>query len=305
MTAILLALAPIFLLIVCGYAIRRSKLLAESFWGPADRLTFYVLFPSLLLYRTSTADLAGLPLVHVIAALTGGITLGCLAVLATHKRLGVDGPGYTSVLQGAIRPNVYVGLGAATALYGAPGTTMAAVAIAGMTPLVNTLSVIALTRHGDNQAQAGWARVAKAVVTNPIILAVVGGMVMNLLGLRLPPVVEPLLRILGQAALPLALLSVGAGLDLAAARGAGRPVIAASAIKFLVLPLATWVICQAIGTDGLALTVAVLFAALPSSSSGYIMARQLGGDHRMLANIITIQTLAAALTLPATLLLVG
>ena len=303
MTAILLALAPIFLLIVCGHLIRRSKLLAESFWAPADRLTFYVLFPSLLLTRTSTADLAGLPLGHVIGALTAGITVGCLLVLAAHKRLGVDGPGYTSVLQGAIRPNVYVGLGAATALYGAAGTTMAAVAIAGMTPLVNILSVIALTRHGDNQMRAGWARVAKAVVTNPIILAVVGGTAMNLLGLHLPPVVGPLARILGQAALPLALLSVGAGLDLAAARGAGRPVLAASAIKFLALPLITWIVCRAIGTDGIALTVAVLFAALPSSSSGYIMARQLGGDHRMLANIITVQTLAAALTLPVTLLL--
>ena len=103
--------------------------------------------------------------------------------------------------------------------------------------------------------------------------------------------------------LPLALLAVGAGLDLATARQAGRQVLAASAIKLLVMPFVAWALCLALGVGPTPTAVAVLFAALPTATSGYIMARKLGGDARLLAAIISAQTVAAAITLPVVLIL--
>ena len=44
--------------------------------------------------------------------------------------------------------------------------------------------------------------------------------------------------------------------------------------------------------------VAVLYNGLPTSASSYVLARQMGGDGKLMAGIITATTLAAALTLP-------
>ena len=56
---------------------------------------------------------------------------------------------FSTVLQGALRPNTYVGVAAATAIYGKPGLTITAVAIALTIPLLNVGSILVLTRYGE------------------------------------------------------------------------------------------------------------------------------------------------------------
>jgi len=202
------------------------------------------------------------------------------------------GQTFTTLLQGSIRSNVYIGLAAATGLFGAEGTALGAVAVACMTPLVNFLSVVALARFGQSERKPGLRDVAKAVISNPIILAVLCGFGLNLAGIELPRLATETVRILGAPALPLALLTVGAGLDFATARHAGRQVLASSAIKLLAMPLIAWALCLAMGVD-----------ATPTATSDYIMARKLGGDARLMAAIISAQTVAAAIALPAVLIL--
>ena len=303
MIAILEAIAPVFLIIAAGHAIRRRAMLPESFWAPAESITFWCFFPALLFYRTSTAELEGLPLAEMLIALAAAIAVCCILVVLLVPTMKPVGPTFTSLLQGSIRPNVYIGLAAATGLFGAEGTALGAVAVACMTPMVNFLSVVALARYGESERTPTALDVVKAVLTNPIILSVVCGFGLNLAGATLTRVATETVRILGAPALPLALLAVGAGLDLATARQAGRQVLAASAIKLLAMPLVAWALCRALDVGPTPTTVAVLFAALPTATSGYIMARKLGGDARLLAAIISAQTVAAALTLPATLIL--
>ena len=306
MTEILAALAPIFLLILAGFAVRRTGLVDDGFWAPAERLVYFGLFPALLLSHMATADLSGHDVVPMFAALAIGVVAVSLSLLAVRRRLGVDGPAFTSVLQGGIRPNTYVGLAAAAGLYGETGLALAAVGIAGLTPLVNLVSVSALAHYGRGAGGPGFKQLGRALVTNPIILSVSMGGALNLAGLALPPVVGPVLEIAGAAALPLSLLAVGAGLDAGAFGRTGlRPVVVASVAKFLLLPAVVWALAATLGADGLELEVAVMFAALPSATSGYILARQMGGDTALIARIITLQTVAAALSLPAVLMLLG
>ena len=126
---------------------------------------------------------------------------------------------------------------------------------------------------------------------------------LNFSGIVFPAPGVELIELLGRAALPLGLMSVGAGLDLAALRGALRPLILSGTLKLLVLPGVTSLLCAAFGVSGTTAAVAVLFNACPASASSYILTRQLGGDHRLMAGIITAQTLAAVITLPLVLLL--
>ncbi|MEE9140997.1 MAG: AEC family transporter [Alphaproteobacteria bacterium] len=304
------ALAPVFFLIVIGYAFRRSGFLEEGFWVRADRLTYFVLFPALLAHNLALAHLGEIRFAGMVVALVGAVAAVALVLLVLRPRLKLGGPAFTSVFQGSIRPNTYVGLAAAVALYGDAGLTLAAVAVAAMVPLVNVLSTTALARFAsDGPEPRGdpppFREIAATVARNPLILACLAGVVLNWSGLGLPLGSEPVLDILGRAALPLGLLSVGAGLDVKAARSAVSPLAVASVCKLVALPAIAVAALKGLGVGGLTATVAILFAALPTSATSYVMARQLGGDHGLMAGIITVETALAVVTLPAALILFG
>jgi predicted permease len=71
------------------------------------------------------------------------------------------------------------------------------------------------------------------------------------------------------------------------------------------MPLVTFLVLKAFGLGGQAALIAILFHALPTASSSYVMARQLGGDAPLMAGICALQTVLAALTVPVALLLLA
>ena len=300
MSAVLTALAPVFALVALGFLMRRFGPYGDGFWLPAERLNYYLLFPSLLVVSLARAEIADMTLWPMALAMVGALAAVIGLLYALRRRLPVEPAGFTALFQGAIRPNTYVALAVAASLYDSAGTTLAAVAIAVVIPLVNVLSVVVLSAH----APAVRGRdAAVQVLRNPIVLACALGIALNLSGLRLPSVGEEFLRLLGRAALPLGLLCVGAGLDLPAARTGGLALAAASAVKLALLPALTALLCLALGVYGATQDVAVLFNGCPASAASYILTRQLGGDHRLMAGIVAAQTVAAMATLPLLMLL--
>ena len=171
-------------------------------------------------------------------------------------------------------------------------------------PLVNVLCVAVLARHGDG-ARPTIGGVAVKVLGNPLILACAVGVGLNAAGLGLPPVVKPMAQILGRAALGLALLSVGAGLDFTAARAGGRALVIVSALKLAVLPALTALGCWVLGAGPVGTFVAVLFNGTPTATSSYILARQMGGDAKLMARLLAGETALAMATLPVILLLLA
>lgn len=303
MIEIVAALAPVFAIILLGFVFKRRRIVPDAFWHPAETVTFYLFFPSLLVWTTATSSFAGLDLVPMAVALVAGILLVEASTFLLRAPLALDGPGFTSLVQGVVRPNVYVGIAAASALFGAEGLAAVSLCVALAVPLVNGLAVVALVRWGgDGGTPVDWRRTILPIAKNPLILACALGLTLNATGLGLPPVVAPVLEILGRASLPIALLAVGAGLDLGAVGRAGRAVAAIVAIKLLGLPAITFVLLFALGVDGVAAAVAMLYASLPGSASAYVMARQMGGDAEIMAGVITATTIAAAITMPLVLL---
>ena len=304
MLPIVLAILPIFILIFLGYGLRRLGVLGEGFWRGAERLVYFVLFPPLLFTTLAGADFAALAAGELALAMVAGA--GALMVLLSAARpvLGIDGPAFTSLAQGALRQNTYIGFSAAFALFGTDGLAAAAIWVAAVTPIANVYCIGLLVRHGT-AAEPGVRAVTLAVLKNPIILASVAGAGVNLAGLALPSVADEVLAILARGALPLGLLAVGAGLDFAAVRQGGRALPLAVVAKLAVLPLFVLVSLQAFAVTGLGATVALLIAGLPTAPTSYILARQLGGDARLLAGIITVQTACAMVTLPLVVTFLG
>ncbi|AJX14224.1 AEC family transporter [Burkholderia ubonensis] len=297
--AVLLALAPVALLVALGHGLKRSGFVGDAFWPSAERLCYYVLLPALFAHGLASAQLQSLAVMPLALALVGSTVAVAATLLLIRPFVRVDGAGFTSVFQGAVRFNNYVGASLAAGLFGAQGIALAAVCVAAIVPTVNLMCVLVFARYGSTRL--GIAALVRQIVSNPLVVACAIGIAMQASGATFPPAIEPAVRALGAASMPLGLLCVGAALTFDAARAWMQPVCVASAFKFVAMPLLTLVAGRALGLGDAALTVALLFQALPTSSASYLMARQLGGDAPLMAGITAFQTLFATIAMPAVL----
>ncbi|MFE4613137.1 AEC family transporter [Streptomyces niveus] len=296
------ALIPVVLLIALGHALRRSMLTAEGFWSEAERLSYHVLLPALFLHSLATADTGDLPVRALAATLVTSTVAVAALVVALRPLTRLKDDSFTSVFQGSIRFNNYIGVTIAAGLYGTQGVAVAAVCNAAIVPTVNVLCVLVFARFGS--ARPRLTGILRQLATNPLILACAGGILLQALDAHLPPGIEPALQALGAASMPLGLLCIGAALRFGAARSWAVPIVTSSSVKFALMPAATYLAARTFGLGSDALIVAVLFQALPTASSSYIMARQLGGDAPLMAGITATQTLLGIAAVPLVLALV-
>lgn len=312
------ALLPTAALIALGWVLRRKWRFTDEFWRNLERLAYFILLPALFVSGLSRADFEGLGVGSMALVLAISSALAALVTWLLRRLITPDGPAFTSVFQGGVRFNNYIGLVVATAVFGAEGLALAALCNAVLVPLVNVTSTLALARYG--QGHTHWLAIARQIVTNPLVVACVLGMGLQVLGrsavgaaaLQAPGIGEvlvgvgELVRILGTAALPIGLLCVGAGLRrpqaLLGPNGMGALIGWSMALRFVVVPAMTAGIALALGLSGPAAVVAVLFQSLPTASSAYMLARRLGGDAPLMAAIIAVQTVAGLVTVPVWLL---
>lgn len=210
MIAVLTALAPIFILIFMGFALRQRRLLADEFWLPCEHLNYFYLFPALMFSQVAKANLAQFPVRPIAIAVLGAVAAGALVLYVWRFWRKQPGAVFSSVIQGSLRPNTYVGVAAAAAMYGTVGLTVTSISIAVAIPLLNIASIVVLMHYGSG-GRPTLRQLGRALVRNPVILAVLLGAVFNLSGLVLPEVIGNMLTILGSASLPLGLLAVGPG----------------------------------------------------------------------------------------------
>ncbi len=302
MAEVLTSVLPIFLLILLGWLFKRSPLLEEYGWTALERLTYFVLFPCLLATTLAEAEFSELPIKGIAAAIIGAIVIVSLLLLTVRRFLFADGPRFTSIYQGSVRMNTYIGLSIAATFYAEAGLAAAALAIAIIVPLVNIACVLVLAWYG-NAAGRGWQGVLDACFKNPLIVGSFVGLALNITGLGMPPLLGPMAEILAEAALSLGLLAVGAALHFNAVLESGAVVLITSAIKLVLLPLLTWGLLRLFGVQGVEADVAILFNALPTATSSYILASQFGGDAKLMASIISVETLLSMISLSAMLAL--
>lgn len=307
MAVVISALLPVFLLIVLGFILRRSLMRLDTQWHGLERLTYYVLFPTLLIQTLVKADLSSVPVAGVGGALMLSalvMSVLCLALRPLLSRWNIDGPAFTSIFQGATRWQTYVALAVASNLFGNTGLALASVAMVAIIPLVNVFSVSVLARYAAPE-QPSIRTVVMTVVKNPLIWACAIGLAVNVMHLPLPKIWHDVADALGRSSLGIGLLVTGAGLHL---EGMLRPSLAASIavfLKLILMPALAVALALCFGISGPGLVVVATCSAVPTSSSAYVLARQMGGDAPLLAQIITLQTILAAITMPIVIALVS
>ncbi len=287
-------LLPDFLLIALGWLICRHTPLNRPVWDGAERLVYYLLFPALLFNAILNNPLrvqTALPLAASGLAIVGA---GVLMAYAARAFQGVDPRLHASGAQTAFRFNSYVALALAERLAGAQGLAWMAVLVSVCVPMCNVAAVWPLARHGGQ----GYL---KELLRNPLIVSTVAGLAGNLLGLRLPDVLNTTLQRMGGAALPLGLMAVGAGLQMGALREGPRLAAAFLGIRHLALPLVALLLVSQVPMPSAQQAVVVAFSAMPTASSAYVLAVRMGGHGGYVAGLVTLSTLIAMAGLPLTL----
>jgi predicted permease len=198
---------------------------------------------------------------------------------------------FASVFQCGYRFNSYIALAVAGMLFGAPGIATMGLIVGAAVPLANFTSVWMLARHGEVGV---WREVAR----NPLIWGTLTGFMLNLAGFVPPQAVQAFLGRLADASIALGLITVGAALRLDGTPGLRGISLWLVLVKLLALPLVAIGVGSWLGLQGLNYQIVVLFAALPTASSAYILAMRMGGDGRSVAWLISATTLGSMLTLP-------
>jgi malonate transporter and related proteins len=307
MAVVIAALSPVFILIVLGIVLKRTLMRLDTQWHGLERLTYYVLFPMLLIQTLVKADLAKVPVAGVGGALflaALATSLLCLALRPALARLDVDGPAFSSIFQGATRWQTYVALSVSANLFGDVGLALASVAMVAIIPLVNVLSVAVLAHYASPQKRSA-REIVMTVALNPLIWACAIGLFINVIHLPLPKIWHEVADALGRSSLAIGLLVTGAGLHL---EGLLRPSASAAlgvVFKLVLMPALALALALWFGLSGTGLVIVAICSAVPTSPSAYVMARQMGGDAPLLAQIITLQTILAAVTMPVAIALVA
>ena len=216
---------------------------------------------------------------------------GMLLALLPRPFIKIPPLSFASLFQCGYRFNSYIALAIAGMLYGAQGIATMGLIVGAAVPLANLVSVWMLARHGEVGL---WREVAR----NPLIWGTAAGFILNLAGFVPPPPLQSFLGRLADAAIALGLITVGAALRLNGTQGVRGYSLWLLGVKLIALPLVAASVGLLLGLDAMNYQVVVLFAALPTASSAYILAMRMGGDGRSVAWLISATTLGSMLTLP-------
>lgn len=302
---VLNSLFPVFSLLVMGSVLRKYGLTGEMFLKTSDRLVYYIFFPLLLFWKIGGADTTGGIPLNFCAAAAGAVLLTAGLSIAVLRLAGVSDFGAGAFSQSCYRFNTYIGVAVIANALGPEGIRYFGILIALVIPLINVIAVSTLIWYSGRHFAPGEKKrlVLKAVVSNPLILACVAGILYAGLINRFPMFLDNSFRLMATITLPLALLSIGGSLTFRGVKAHLTAAILSAAVKLLILPAAGFLLLTLFQVTGLPYRVAMIFFALPTSTAIYVLSSQLNSDTELASAAIVMSTVLSMVSLSAALLL--
>ncbi len=291
---------PVFAMVFIGIGLKRLRWIDQAFVNTASKLVFRATLPTMLFFALADADLESTldPWMLGFFALA---TLASFAAAWGWAILRVRRPLRGVYVQGAFRGNCgIVGLALAAGMYGDAGLSLGGLLLGVVILSYNVLSVIILAAYQPREDGASkgidWRSIFRHILTNPLILAVVVATPFAVYEVSLPPWLTTTGDYFASLTLPLALLCIGATLSTRALKQGYRTALSASLAKMVVVPALATLLALAAGFTGPVLGVMFLFFASPTAAAAFVMAKAMGGDETLTANIIALTTLMASIT---------
>ncbi|MEE9902724.1 AEC family transporter [Acinetobacter haemolyticus] len=294
MNSIILALFPLVALIASGYLFKKYHFLSQDFWAGAEKLNYYILFPALLFNTLSTTKVDFQSLSTAIFAMFFVVLLVTAFMYVLRMFWNIQPARFGVHVQSLVRFNTYIGLALVASLFQKEGLAILVILLALCIPLVNVISVLALT----SKEQMAVKPVLIALLKNPLIVSCIVGGVVNVLNIPIWDGLSSLIKLFSASSLPLGLLCVGAALQFMQMKKDIVVLVADTFARLLAVPALAFMVCTWLGLPSLQTQILVVFFALPTASAAYILTKVLGGDSQLMAAVISFQTLCAAVTLP-------
>lgn len=297
------SILPVFMLIGLGIFVRRLPVISKDVWPGVEQLTYWILYPALLFITIYNADFSPLKLDSLLLALLLAVAGMCALMLAAWPLLRrsrwVTSAEFSSVFQTSIRWNGFIALPIAQAIFPPQGAAVVALAMAAIIIPINIVVVMVISKFADKQASIGV--LLRRMALNPFIISTGGAVLFRQLPFELYEPIKVTLSLAGTSALGIGLMAIGAALQterISLRRTALWPPIVA---KLIIYPAMIATIGYVLGVSGTEIQYLVLCAAVPTAANGYLLARLLGGDAELYAEVKTLQTALSFLTMPLVL----
>jgi len=273
-----------------------------SFWEINDKLCYWVLIPALLFHYISQINLSSEMLYSYSIIIYVGFFIAMLTVLILGKLLGYPPERWTSILQGAVRQNAYIALAITGSLFGDEGLKIASIFMLIYVPSINIIIVTTMVMNfgqsKNNASKNEFITVFIELSKNPFILAMIAGLIFSIAQSEKLKVIIDTSGLLGSAALPIMLLTIGAKIKVRDLALTITPILISNVLKLLALPLIAFFVANYLGLSEIEVIVAVIFAAVPTAVSSHTLARQFGADDQLMTSIITTQVILSFITIP-------
>ena len=302
---VLNSLFPIFTLLLLGFVLKRQGITDTVFLKTADRLIYYIFFPLMLFWKIGGASLAGgIDWIFCAATLITFLTMFVLSTLVI-KLMGISNFKAGSFSQGCYRFNTYIGVAVILNSLGEEGIQYFGVVIGFVIPLINVFAVSTLIWFSGQEmnVQKRLRFAGSALVSNPLILGCIAGILYARLIGSFPVFIDNSLSLVSMVALPLALISVGGSLTFAGVKENAGIAFFASLLKVVALPLTGFLFFYLFDVTGVPFKVGLLFFSLPASTAIYVLSSQLNSDTELASSVILISTLLSFVSLSVALLL--
>lgn len=293
MMSILNGVLPVFAIIALGSALKGLRVIDDAFLSISDRLIYYIFFPALLFWKigkpSPEGSVEGLFIVAVMLSVLTVFVVSLLFVKATRM------PSYAvgSFCQGCYRFSTYIGMAAVMAALGEDGVRRFGILIGFVIPFINVLAVSTLIWFSgeDYSLKDKKVLLAKAMVSNPLIVACLAGLLYARLNTPFPVFLDNTLGLMSMLALPLALISIGGSLTFTTFAGHLRYSLTSAAFKLVLLPLVGFGMLHLLQVSPASFQVAMIYCALPTSPANYILSSQLNSDVDLATASIVVSTL--------------
>ena len=299
---IFILISPVFLLIVLGNVLRRIRVPDLSFWEVNDKLCYWVLIPALLFHFISQVSLSSEMLyIYALIVLAGFVVTFSASVLI-GKLIGYPPEVWTSILQGSMRQNAFIALAIAGSFYGSEGLKIASLFMFIYVPTINiiiiTTMVVSLKNTHQKDSKKAISNVFIEIAKNPFILAMIAGLLVSLLPKEKMSILIDTTELLGSAALPIMLLTIGAKIKVRDLTLKITPIIISNSLKLFILPVIVYFIASYFRLSQVEIVVAVIFASVPTATMSYTLAKQFGADDQLMRGILTTQVALSFITIP-------
>ena len=306
----MLSAAPIvfsvLLVMILGKVISLTILKEESFWQSLSRLCYWVLFPAMLFKTIATSDFSDMAVDKTVIALLTGLFGVTVLIWIAGRQFRLNNADLSSLLQGAFRHNGFMALSIIAGLYGAKAVELGTLCLATLVPVSNVMSVAILIYLNKRHEGMDLRRLLlKELIRNPLIISIAAGLAAKYMPADLPIFILDTTELLGRGALPALLLAIGAGVHLSAFRSAWRALLLSALAKAVIFPGLMVGSAMVMGLDGLSLIIIMIVGVMPTAVSSYPLARELGGNAELMAEILSLQTVLSVPVLLIWLAFIG